>query len=57
VLGFVPQPNLHLHHIFCEIVSGEIKEIDVFFTPNKQQTHNLQILGLLGRFAENTAII
>ncbi|OUL24660.1 hypothetical protein [Nostoc sp. 106C] len=21
VLGFVPQPNLHLHHIFCEMVS------------------------------------
>ncbi|WP_208099064.1 hypothetical protein, partial [Nostoc sp. 106C] len=21
VLGFVPQPNLHPHHIFCEMVS------------------------------------
>lgn len=40
-----------------EKVSGEIKEIDVFFTPNKQQNSNLQILGLLGRFAENPAII
>ncbi|AFY48425.1 hypothetical protein Nos7524_2589 [Nostoc sp. PCC 7524] len=40
-----------------EKVSGEIKEIDVFFTPNKQQTPNLEILGLLGRFAENPAII
>jgi hypothetical protein len=20
MLGFVPQPNLHLHHIFCEMV-------------------------------------
>ncbi|MBD2437043.1 DUF4351 domain-containing protein [Nostoc sp. FACHB-110] len=40
-----------------EKISGEIKEIDVFFTPNKQQTPNLQILGLLGRFAENPAII
>jgi hypothetical protein len=40
-----------------EKVSGEIKEIDVLFTPNKQQNPNLQILGLLGRFAENPAII
>ncbi|MEB3150849.1 MAG: DUF4351 domain-containing protein [Sphaerospermopsis sp.] len=40
-----------------EKVSGEIKEIDVFFTPNKQQNSNLQILGLLGRFAEHPAII
>ncbi|MCP6763194.1 MAG: DUF4351 domain-containing protein [Fischerella sp. CENA71] len=40
-----------------EKVSGEIKEIDVFFTPAKQQNSNLQILGLLGRFAENPAII
>ncbi|WP_414574605.1 DUF4351 domain-containing protein [Anabaena sp. CCY 9402-a] len=40
-----------------EKVSGEIKEIDVLFTPNQQQKSNLQILGLLGRFAENPAII
>ncbi|MEB3150052.1 MAG: DUF4351 domain-containing protein, partial [Sphaerospermopsis sp.] len=40
-----------------EKVSGEIKEIDVLFTPNKQQNSNLQILGLLGRFAEYPAII
>lgn len=40
-----------------EKVSGEIKEIDVLFTPNKQQTSNIQVLGLLGRFAENPAII
>ncbi|MEB3149768.1 MAG: DUF4351 domain-containing protein [Sphaerospermopsis sp.] len=40
-----------------EKVLGEIKEIDVLFTPNKQQSSNLQILGLLGRFAENPAII
>ncbi|BAY94982.1 MULTISPECIES: DUF4351 domain-containing protein [unclassified Tolypothrix] len=40
-----------------EKISGEIKEIDVFFTPNKQQNSNLQILGLLGKFAENPAII
>jgi hypothetical protein len=40
-----------------EKVSGEIKEIDVFFTPSKQQSSNLQVLGLLGRFAEYPAII
>ncbi|BAZ53206.1 hypothetical protein NIES4103_58780 [Nostoc sp. NIES-4103] len=40
-----------------EKVSGEIREIDVLFTPFKQQNSNLQILGLLGRFAENPAII
>ncbi|QSJ16486.1 DUF4351 domain-containing protein [Nostoc sp. UHCC 0702] len=40
-----------------EKVSGEIKEIDVLFTPTKQQNSNLQILGLLGRFAEHPAII
>ncbi|AFY33526.1 DUF4351 domain-containing protein [Calothrix sp. PCC 7507] len=40
-----------------EKVSGEIKEIDVLFTPDKQQNSNLQILGLLGKFAENPAII
>lgn len=40
-----------------EKVSGEIKEIDVLFTPNKQQSSNLQVLGLLGRFAEHPAII
>ncbi|MFW9258734.1 DUF4351 domain-containing protein [Nostoc sp. CALU 546] len=40
-----------------EKVSGEIKEIDVLFTPAKQQSSNIQILGLLGRFAEHPAII
>ncbi|MEB3151491.1 MAG: DUF4351 domain-containing protein [Sphaerospermopsis sp.] len=40
-----------------EKVSGEIKEIDVFFTPNQQQNSNLQILGLLGRFAKYPALI
>ena len=40
-----------------EKVSGEIKEIDVLFTPAKQQSSKLQILGLLGRLAENPAII
>jgi hypothetical protein len=40
-----------------EKVSGEIKEIDVLFTPSKQQSSNLQVLGLLGRFAKHPAII
>lgn len=40
-----------------EKVSGEIKEIDVLFTPRRQQTSNLQVLGLLGRFAEHPAIL
>ncbi|MDB9321804.1 DUF4351 domain-containing protein [Nodularia spumigena CS-586/05] len=40
-----------------EKVSGEIKEIDVLFTPAKQKSANLEILGLLGRLAENPAII
>ncbi|MDB9375116.1 DUF4351 domain-containing protein [Nodularia sphaerocarpa] len=40
-----------------EKVSGEIKEIDVLFTPAKQKSANLQILGLLGRIAEHPAII
>ena len=40
-----------------EKVSGEIKEIDVLFTPSAQQSSNLQLLGLLGRFAEYPAII
>ncbi len=40
-----------------EKVSGEIKEIDVLFTPSAQQTYNLQVLGLLGRFAEFPAIL
>ncbi|MBC6435515.1 DUF4351 domain-containing protein [Nostoc sp. HG1] len=38
-------------------VSGEIKEIDVLFTPSVQQTSNLELLGLLGRFAEFPAIL
>ncbi|MBG1259081.1 DUF4351 domain-containing protein [Nostoc commune] len=40
-----------------EKVAGEIKEIDVLFTPSKQQSSNIQVLGLLGRFAEHPAII
>ena len=38
-------------------VSGEIKEIDVLFTPSAQQNSNLEVLGLLGRFAEFPAIL
>lgn len=38
-------------------ISGEIKEIDVLFTPLVQQTSNLEVLGLLGRFAEFPAIL
>jgi hypothetical protein len=38
-------------------VSGEIKEIDVLFTPSVQQTSNLEVLGLLGRLAEFPAIL
>ncbi|WP_260447158.1 hypothetical protein, partial [Nostoc sp. 2RC] len=40
-----------------EKVSGEIKEIDVLFTPVKQQSSNIEILGLLGKFAEHPALI
>lgn len=38
-------------------VSAEIKEVDVLFIPSAQQTSNLQVLGLLGRFAEHPAIL
>lgn len=38
-------------------ISGEIKEIDVLFTPLAQQSSNLEVLGLLGRFAEFAAIL
>jgi len=38
-------------------VSGEIKEIDVLFTPSAQSNSNLELLGLLGRFAEFPAIL
>ncbi|MFB2772700.1 hypothetical protein ACE1AT_26000 [Pelatocladus sp. BLCC-F211] len=37
-------------------VAGEVREIDVFFTPAAQQTTNLATLGLLGKFATNPAI-
>jgi hypothetical protein len=38
-------------------ILGEIKEIDVLFTPTGPQTANLQVLGLLGQFAEYPAIL
>ena len=38
-------------------ISGEIKEIDVLFTPSVQQNSNLEVLGLLVRFAEFPAIL
>jgi hypothetical protein len=40
-----------------EKILGEIKEIDVLFTPFPQQTSTLQVLGLLGKFAEYPAIL
>ncbi|MBD2776448.1 DUF4351 domain-containing protein [Iningainema tapete] len=40
-----------------EKVLGEIKEIDILFIPSILQNSNLQVLGLLGRFAEFPAII
>lgn len=38
-------------------VSGEKKEIDILFTPSAQQTYDLELLGVLGRFAEYPAIL
>ncbi|MEM6754232.1 MAG: DUF4351 domain-containing protein [Cyanobacteria bacterium P01_C01_bin.38] len=38
-------------------VSGEKKEIDILFTPSAQQTYDLELLGILGRFAEYPAIL
>ncbi|MEH1837644.1 MAG: DUF4351 domain-containing protein [Nostoc sp.] len=40
-----------------EKVAGEIKEIDVLFTPARNKSSNIQVLGLLGKFAEHPAII
>lgn len=33
-------------------VVGELREIDVFFSPARQQTSNLTTLGLLGKLAK-----
>lgn len=38
-------------------ILGEIKEIDILFTPYSKQSDDIQQLGLLGRFAERPAII
>jgi Domain of unknown function (DUF4351) len=37
-------------------VAGEVREIDVYFSPLSEQTSDLQNLGLLGRFASIPAI-
>lgn len=37
-------------------VAGEVREIDVLFSPLTKQSTNLKALGLLGRFAATTAI-
>lgn len=38
-------------------VSGEVRLIDVYFTPDSQKKANLQSLGLLGQFAQYPAIL
>ncbi len=38
-------------------VSGEKKEIDILFTPSAQQTYDLELLGVLGKFTEYPAIL
>lgn len=37
-------------------VAGEVREIDVLFSPSAEQSSNLEILGLLGKFAATPAI-
>lgn len=37
-------------------VAGEVREIDVLFSPLTEQSTNLETLGLLGRFAATAAI-
>lgn len=37
-------------------VAGEVREIDVLFAPSEQKNSDLEILGLLGRFAATPAI-
>ena len=37
-------------------VAGEIREIDVLFTPFPTQTTNVELLGLLGKLATTPAI-
>jgi len=38
-------------------VSGEMREIDVWFAPNSDTTNNLRTLGLLGRIAQTPILI
>jgi len=38
-------------------VSGEVRQIDVWFVPKPQPTTNLQGLGLLGRFASSPCLL
>ncbi|MCC5600855.1 DUF4351 domain-containing protein [Nostoc favosum] len=38
-------------------VAGEVRQIDVLFSPSVGQNTNLEVLGLLGRFAETPAIL
>ncbi|BAT56711.1 hypothetical protein NOS3756_57230 (plasmid) [Nostoc sp. NIES-3756] len=38
-------------------VAGEVREIDVLFLPANTQSTNLEIIGLLGQFAANPAIL
>lgn len=37
-------------------VAGEVREIDILFSPFAAQAANLEILGLLGKFAVTPAI-
>lgn len=38
-------------------VSGEVREIDVWFVPTPHAQVNSQVLGLLGRFAASPCLI
>lgn len=38
-------------------VSGEVRQIDVWFVPRSQPTPDSQALGLLGRFASNACLL
>lgn len=40
-----------------EKLSSEIKEIDIYFIPKNQPSPNLELLGLLGKFAVYPAIL
>jgi hypothetical protein len=38
-------------------ISGEIREIDVFFTPDKEVPSTPETLGLLGKMAQKTCLL